>query len=98
MCFVLVIEEEVEQVERVKNLKKFQSSKPKREEMRVRVSHSEREPSGFKILRVRTPHSAGVLIRILNAYFCRRFVNKRLSQQAFYSKIRTPHSGGVLIN
>ena len=41
MCFVLVIEEEVEQVERVKNLKKLQSSKPKREEMRVEMSHPE---------------------------------------------------------
>ena len=72
--------------------------KKKKEEIRLKVSYPEREPSGFKILRVRAPHSAGVLMRLLNAYLRRRFVNKRLSQQAFNSKIRAPHSTGVLIN
>ena len=66
--------------------------------MRVKVSHPEREPSGFEILKVRAPHSEGVLMRLLNAYLCRHFVNKRLSQQVFNSKIRAPHSAGVLIN
>ena len=68
-----------------------------------RGNEVESEPSGegtldFKILRVRAPHSAGVLMRLLNAYLCRHFVNKRLSQQAFNSKIRAPHSAGVLRN
>ena len=65
--------------------------------MRVEVSHPEREPSGFKNLRVRAPHSEGVLMRLLNAYLCRRFVNKRLIKKAFNSKIRAPHLAGVLI-
>ena len=40
----------------------------KREEIEVRMSNPERETSVLKILRVRTSHSAGVLMRLLNAY------------------------------
>ena len=100
-CFVLAIKEgaEVEQVEEEiwrKNPKSLNSS-----EERGNESWSEQSGEGslgFEILRIRAPHSEGVLMRLLNAYFCRRFVNKRLSQQAFNSKIRVPHSAGVLIN
>ena len=70
----------------------------KREEIKLEMSHPEREASVLKNLRVRAPHSEGVLMRLLNAYLCRCFINKRLSQQAFNSKIHAPHSAGVLIN
>ena len=96
-CFVLAITE-VEQVEQEEIWRRNSQSSGLE-----RGNWIESEPSGegsfnFEILRVRAPHSAGVLMRLLNAYLCRRFVNKRLSQQAFNSKIRAPHSAGILIN
>ena len=71
-------DEEKVQVEKLaRNLRALELEE---REIEVKKEQSRREASVLKILRIRTPPPEGVLMRLLNAYFCRLFVNKRLNQ------------------
>ena len=73
MCFVLAIEEGVEQVKREKILGRSFGAPSEERGIEVKNEQSGREASILKILRVKTPPPAGVLMEAMKRHLLQVF-------------------------